>query len=611
MTQLHTPEGAPEPHEIARQQTAGSVDAPIVDPRAVERAEVLDASLHARRGQKPSVQPRRFRIDEGDVAARPSDRRAVDDFYESTDDGVDLDDVDKSDWTSDAVHGSRRQHAPERRLSVTPWGWLGSTLGPAVPLAILMASMLLSAPAAHAQSNADYDSRNGVTLGDAPYRSAADLVASRTYDTTAFGESEEYGFSPNGFAACDAKGARTAWVRFNTAVAGRLFVSIDSAARPYDVFTMLYTAPNTITPGSASIGDLHQVDCYNGVHGGPNESYTFGNAIPAGSVVYIQTLSVCADRSDAQPCDANERAAAAGGPTTLNVRFDPDDSPDEDGVPNPLDVCPNTPGVVDGSPADGCPDADMDGVTEPGDACPGVTGHDGHGCRKPDEDGDGYVDRAKGGSDCNDDNAAINPGAMEQPGNNIDENCDGRLFRDRDGDNFDDDDRAADCDATNAKINRGATEVAGNRVDENCDGVAQPYPALQNVITPGVLRDGHLRTVGFTRFTVANAPKGMTVTVTCDGQHCPYGGRGVFKVTRAKRKLVVATAFEFRGKRRRPPYRVLPVGTKVTVLLSQPGHVGKALRYTIRARGSAGIRRFCTEAGSSRLHKEGTCGGYS
>jgi hypothetical protein len=131
-------------------------------------------------------------------------------------------------------------------------------------------------------------------------------------------------------------------------------------------------------------------------------------------------------------------------------------------------ACDNCPYITNADQADGDGDGYGDVCdtcpTDPNKVYPGACG-----CLNPDTDadGDGYYACL---NDCDDTDSGVNPGVAEIPYDGIDQDCSGGDLTDVDGDGYDSVAAGGtDCDDNNAAINPNGTETCNN-TDDDCDG---------------------------------------------------------------------------------------------------------------------------------------------
>ena len=130
-----------------------------------------------------------------------------------------------------------------------------------------------------------------------------------------------------------------------------------------------------------------------------------------------------------------------------------------------------------------------------------------------DADHDGYEAVSSGGTDCNDNNSAINPGATDICGDGIDQDCSGAdlqctVDNDIDNDGYDSvSSGGSDCNDNNSAINPGATDICGDGIDQDCSGAdlqcpSQNGPNIES--TSGNFNSGETVTISGSGFGTKN-----------------------------------------------------------------------------------------------------------
>jgi streptogramin lyase len=128
-----------------------------------------------------------------------------------------------------------------------------------------------------------------------------------------------------------------------------------------------------------------------------------------------------------------------------------------------------------------------------------------------------------------------------------------------------------DCNDHDRTIRPGAVDKPGDKIDQNCDGKDAPFPKLaaEAHFSWGFIGS---RTV-LTRVSVTKLKGGERIRVTCKGKGCPLKSKTYKKVKKGSKSLTKL----FKK-------RKLRTGTKVTVRITKAGSVGSSAVLTVGKR---------------------------
>ena len=161
-----------------------------------------------------------------------------------------------------------------------------------------------------------------------------------------------------------------------------------------------------------------------------------------------------------------------------------------------------------------------------------------------------------------------------------------RGFVDADGDGSS---PPADCNDANKAIRPGAVDKPGNKIDENCDGSDARYPRIDSAIAYTFVHGRN-----FTRFnslSIQPARKGSTIRISCVGHGC-FKKAKTRKVKKDARKLTLSALVS---------HNKLGAGARLEIRVTKPGMVGVVRRLTVRSRKRSPLRSdLCLVPGAKR-----------
>jgi hypothetical protein len=171
------------------------------------------------------------------------------------------------------------------------------------------------------------------------------------------------------------------------------------------------------------------------------------------------------------------------------------------------------------------------------------------------------------------------PGYGERFDFDYDATCD----PDADGDGYP---LSQDCNDADAAINPGVPDIPNNGIDENCDG-ADALPRVDATVSNSWVAT--TRTTRTTILKVRGAPAGARIEVRCSGRGCPFSVR---RFTSKGGTLDLRKQYLRRAN--------LRVGTTLEIRVLVPGHIAKVARFTMRKRKAPLTAYLCLPPGAAK-----------